>query len=146
MPRRAAAAAGPAARLVRQGGPAGDGKPGGTPGWLLLHFAASIKALSDYEPVAFPRGEAPRTVAIWCRDGVCKEPGDPRPPPGEEPAPMKWLLNNRTDFGDNGWGQLVDAGNMEYYVMGGNHFTMMKPPLADELGRYMRLGLGFSES
>ena len=40
---------------------------------------------------------------------------------------MKWLLNNRTDFTDNGWGQLL-KGSMEYSVMGGNHFTMMKEP------------------
>jgi thioesterase domain-containing protein len=72
---------------------------------------------------------APRTAAIWCTDGVCPNPDDPRPPPAEEedPAPMKWLLNNRTDFGDNGWSQLL-GDRMEYYVMGGNHFSMMKEP------------------
>jgi thioesterase domain-containing protein len=120
----------------------GTGKPGGTPGWLLPHFAASIKALSDYEPIPFAKGKAPRTVAIWCTDGVCKHPDDPRPPPAEDedPAPMKWLLNNRTDFGDNGWAQLV-GNNMEYYVMGGNHFSMMKPPHSETLGKYIRMGL-----
>jgi iterative type I PKS product template protein len=123
----------------------GTGKPGSTPSWLLPHFSATIKALSDYEPIKFPKGKAPRTITVWCTDGVCKNPGDPRPPPGDEPAPMKWLLNNRTDFGDNGWGQLVDTDNMEYYVMGGNHFTMMKPPFADALGKFIRLGLGYSE-
>jgi iterative type I PKS product template protein len=108
----------------------GTGKAGGTPGWLLPHFAASIAALSAYEPVPFPKGKAPRTVAIWCTDGVCPNPDDPRPPPAEDedPLPMKWLLNNRTDFGHNGWGQLVNEHNMEFYVMGGNHFTMMKEP------------------
>jgi len=107
----------------------GTGKPGGTPGWLLPHFASTIQALSDYVPAPFATGQAPPTTAIWCTDGVCPNPGDPRPPAaeGEDPAPMKWLLNNRTDFGDNGWGQLLgDA--MEYSVMGGNHFTMMKEP------------------
>jgi iterative type I PKS product template protein len=108
----------------------GTGKAGGTPGWLLPHFAAAIASLSAYEPVPFPEGKAPRTIAIWCTDGVCPNPDDPRPPPaeGEDPLPMKWLLNNRTDFGHNGWGQLVDENNMEFYVMGGNHFTMMKEP------------------
>jgi hypothetical protein len=39
---------------------------------------------------------------------------------------MKWLLNNRTVFDDNGWAQLLPKDNFEYAVMGGNHFTMMK--------------------
>jgi iterative type I PKS product template protein len=113
----------------------GTGKAGGTPGWLLPHFSASIAMLSAYEPVPFPKGKAPRTVAIWCTDGVCKNADDPRPPPAEDedPAPMKWLLNNRTDFSHNGWGQLVDEKNMEFYVMGGNHFSMMKEPHVSSL-------------
>jgi len=125
----------------------GTGKAGGTPGWLLPHFSASIAMLSAYEPVPFPKGKAPRTVAIWCTDGVCKNADDPRPPPAEDedPAPMKWLLNNRTDFSHNGWGQLVDENNMEFYVMGGNHFSMMKEPHAKQLGQFMRQGLGYTE-
>ncbi|KAF2429556.1 ketoacyl-synt-domain-containing protein [Tothia fuscella] len=144
----------------------GTGKAGGTPGWLLPHFSASIAMLSAYEPVPFPKGKAPRTVAIWCRDGVCKNADDPRPPPAEDedPAPMKWLLNNRTDFSHNGWGQLVDENNMEFYIMDGNHFSMMKEPYvslqsqttflliftnvlsqAQELGKHIRAGLGFAQ-
>ncbi|TLD19516.1 Calcium/calmodulin-dependent protein kinase type I [Venturia nashicola] len=124
----------------------GTGKAGGTPGWLLPHFSASIAALSAYEPKPFPKGTAPRTVAIWCRDGVCKNPGDPRPPPAEDedPAPMKWLLNNRTDFSHNGWAQLVDEDNMEFYVMDGNHFSMMKEPHAQALGDHIKSGLGIT--
>lgn len=107
----------------------GTGKPGGTPQWLLPHFAAAISALSDYKPEPFSAEDAPPTTAIWCSDGVCPNPGDPRPPAaeGEDPAPMKWLLNNRTDFTDNGWAQLLPK-SMDFSVMGGNHFTMMKEP------------------
>lgn len=106
----------------------GTGKPGGTPGWLLPHFASAIKNLKDYDPIPMDPKKAPPVLAIWCTDGVCPNPGDPRPPPGEgeDPAPMKWLLNNRTDFDDNGWAQLLPKDNFEYAVMGGNHFTMMK--------------------
>jgi iterative type I PKS product template protein len=106
----------------------GTGKPGGTPSWLLPHFASAIQNLKDYNPVPFDPKSAPPVLAIWCTDGVCPNPDDPRPPPGEgeDPAPMKWLLNNRTDFSDNGWAQLLPKENFEYAVMGGNHFTMMK--------------------
>jgi len=129
--------------FVAQIGLLGTGKPGGTPGWLLPHFAATIQALSDYEPQPFPPGTAPPTLAIWCTDGVCPNPDDPRPPPaeGEDPAPMKWLLNNRSDFLGNGWQMLLDESKMTFSVMAGNHFTMMKEPYAETLGRLIREGL-----
>jgi iterative type I PKS product template protein len=106
----------------------GTGKPGGTPSWLLPHFASAIQNLKDYDPIPMDPKIAPPVLAIWCTDGVCPNPDDPRPPPGEgeDPAPMKWLLNNRTIFDDNGWAQLLPKQNFEYAVMGGNHFTMMK--------------------
>jgi iterative type I PKS product template protein len=106
----------------------GTGKPGGTPSWLLPHFASAIKNLKEYEPLPMNPAIAPPVLAIWCTDGVCPNPDDPRPPEGEgeDPAPMKWLLNNRTVFDDNGWAQLLPKENFEYAVMGGNHFTMMK--------------------
>ncbi|KAL1305990.1 hypothetical protein AAFC00_004123 [Neodothiora populina] len=119
----------------------GTGDPTKTPKWLLPHFTAAIRSLSDYEPQ--PSLAPISTYAIWCRDGVAGNPGDPRPPPAEDedPAPMKWLLNHRTDFGDNGWGQLCGVENMKYGVMGGNHFSMMKDPHATDLGRLISEGL-----
>lgn len=99
----------------------GTGDPAKTPKWLIPHFAQAIKWLSDYVPQ--PTVKPLPTYAIWCREGVAGNPGDPRPPPAEEedPAPMKWLLNHRTDFGDNGWAQLCKA-DMKFGVMGGHHF------------------------
>jgi len=106
----------------------GTGDPSKTPKWLLPHFTAAIRSLSAYEPK--PTIKPVKTYAIWCREGVAGNKGDPRPPPSEDedPAPMKWLLNHRTDFTDNGWGQLCGTENMQYGVMGGHHFSMMKPP------------------
>jgi thioesterase domain-containing protein len=53
---------------------------------------------------------------------------------------MKWLLNHRTDFTDNGWAQLCGS-DMKFGVMGGNHFSMMKDPHAKELGKLIQEGL-----
>ncbi|KAF1920326.1 hypothetical protein BDU57DRAFT_525429 [Ampelomyces quisqualis] len=121
----------------------GTGKPGGTPSWLLPHFASAIQNLKDYDPTPMDPKNAPPVLAIWCTDGVCPNPDDPRPPPGEgeDPAPMKWLLNNRTVFDDNGWAQLLPKENFEYAVMGGNHFTMMKGDHGATLGRLIQKGL-----
>ncbi|KAF2502106.1 hypothetical protein BU16DRAFT_587222 [Lophium mytilinum] len=48
---------------------------------------------------------------------------------------MKWLLNNRTDFSDNGWAQLLPKENFEFAVLDGNHFTMMKDAHGVTLGK-----------
>ena len=109
---------------------------GKTPGWLLPHFEYSIKALQDYEPIlkADKDFNAPPTLLIWARDGVCKNPDDPRPPPqDDDPKSMKWLLENRTDFGTNGWDKLLGAENCKMVSIDGNHFTMMKPPVVSFL-------------
>ncbi|SMR63496.1 unnamed protein product [Zymoseptoria tritici ST99CH_1A5] len=118
----------------------GTGDPAKTPKWLLPHFSAAIRSLSAYDPKP-TIAELP-TYAVWCKDGVAGNPGDPRPPPAEEedPAPMKWLLNHRTDFSDNGWAQLCGQ-NMKFGVMGGHHFSMMKDPHASELGQLIKEGI-----
>lgn len=106
----------------------GGSKP---PAWLLPHFEASIKALTDYNDKAKPLdpAKAPKTFAIWAREGVCGKPGDPQPPMSDDdPKSMKWLLNNRTDFGYNGWDQLLGAENIRTTNMEGNHFTIMRAP------------------
>jgi thioesterase domain-containing protein/acyl carrier protein len=120
----------------------GTGDPSKTPKWLLPHFASAIRSLSAYDPK--PTIAPVPTYAVWCRNGVCGAPGAKRPvvdPSDADNAPMLWLLNNRTDFGHNGWGQLCGPENMKFGVMQGHHFTMMKDPHAQELGKLIREGL-----
>ena len=45
---------------------------------------------------------------------------------------MKWLLNHRTDFGDNGWAQLCGP-NMKFGVMGGHHVSETFYHLSDDI-------------
>lgn len=67
-------------------------------------------------------------LAIWARDGVCKE-GDPRPPKEEgDPKVMDWLLNPRVDFGSKRWEQLLGEENIRNVSMEGHHFTMITEP------------------
>jgi iterative type I PKS product template protein len=109
---------------------------GKTPSWLLPHFEYSIKALQEYEPILMKDKpfKAPSTLLIWARDGVCKNPDDPRPPPqDDDPKSMKWLLENRTDFGTNGWERLLGEENCAMVSIDGNHFSMMKPPVVSRL-------------
>lgn len=109
----------------------GTGNPTETPAWLLPHFQSSINNLSAYDPEILPIDpDAPKVLLIWARDGVCKNPGDPRPELQEDdPKSMKWLLDNRTDFGCNGWERLLGEENCTCTSVQSNHFTMMREPI-----------------
>ena len=101
------------------------------PDWLRPHFTAFITMLDRYHPVAFSPAAAPTTHIIYARDGLCKDPGDPRPdlPRGgpEDAREMQWLLNNRTDFSGGGWRDLVGERKLRVGVVDdANHYTMLR--------------------
>jgi iterative type I PKS product template protein len=105
----------------------GDGDATKLPAWLLPHFAASVRALSTYAPEKITSQKCPLVTAIWCEDGVCKLPTDPRP----DPFPYghaQFLLDNRTDFGPNLWDKYLNPERLATKRVPGNHFTMMKRP------------------
>ena len=109
---------------------------GQSPTWLLPHFEYAIRALTAYKPELKSKSDfvAPSAHLIWATDGVCKNPDDPKPPPqDDDPKSMKWLLENRTDFGCNGWDKLLGEENCTMSTIEGNHFTMMKPPIVSLL-------------
>ena len=115
----------------------GDGALERLPPWLLPHFAASVQALSTYEAKRLPPGKTPRVMAIWCEDGVCKNPEDRRP----DPYPYghaQWLLENRTDFGPNLWDEYLEKDKIECRQLEGNHFSMMRAPHAEVLAGLLR--------
>lgn len=120
----------------------GDKTP---PKWLLPHFLAFINALDAYKAVPFAPKTAPQTYLIWAEDGVCKDPAAARPEPmKDDPKEMTWLLENRTDFGPNGWDSLL-PGKTPLRIErmpGANHFSMMKDfkakILSDFIARAMK--------
>lgn len=98
----------------------GDGDLSKLPPWLLPHFAASVSALSTYTPERIDPAKCPKVTAIWCEDGVCKLPTDPRP----DPFPYghaQFLLDNRTDFGPNLWDNYLSLDKMTMVHQPGNH-------------------------
>ena len=104
----------------------GTGGPSSTPDWLLPHFASTIENLGSYRASLLPQDKMPKALLIWARDGITK-PNGPRPPcDGPEPAPMTWLLDKRTDFGDNGWGELLPTNKMTFAQVDGHHFSMVR--------------------
>ncbi|KAG8408393.1 Type I Iterative PKS [Metarhizium acridum] len=105
------------------------------PEWLRSHFREFIHILDKYEPTALP--DAPPTLLVYARDGVCKDPNGPRPEMHpDDPREMLWLLNNRTDFSAGGWSSLLGRKNLTIRVVDDvNHFSLMDPgPAMKTLG------------
>ena len=118
----------------------GDGALEKLPAWLLPHFAASVQALSGYSAKKIDPAKCPKVMAIWCEDGVCKYPEDPRP----DPYPYghaQWLLENRSDFGPNLWDEYLDGSKITTRQMTGNHFSMMRDPYVGKLTEFLREAL-----
>lgn len=106
----------------------GDGDLSKIPSWLLPHFAASVNALSNYTAEVIDSKKSPFATVIWCEDGVCHLPTDPRP----DPFPYghaQFLLDNRTDFGPGLWDKYLNSSRLVTRHMPGNHFSMMKGDL-----------------
>lgn len=118
----------------------GDGALEKLPVWLLPHFAASVQALSTYTAQKIDPARTPKVFTIWCEDGVCKYPEDPRPHPYPY-GHAQWLLENRVDFGPNLWDEYLDKGKIFPRKMGGNHFSMMREPCVERLTELLREAL-----
>ncbi|RCI07396.1 hypothetical protein L249_1362 [Ophiocordyceps polyrhachis-furcata BCC 54312] len=95
------------------------------PEWLRRHFAATVDMLDTYEPK--PLANAPETLHVYARDGICKDPKAPKmETKPDDPREMLWLLNNRTDFSADGWASLLGRKKITVQVVDDvNHFTMM---------------------
>lgn len=115
------------------------------PAWLYAHFVAFVEILDKYTPTPFRATRwgtgVPRTTVIWATDGVCKNPGDPRPPQQllDESKEAAWLLENRTNLGPNGWDWMLGEENIAIRcVEGANHFTLVREPSASQLVQIIR--------
>ena len=99
------------------------------PAWLIPHFEASIVNLTAFAPCPMNPMEAPKTLIIWARDGLCKDPKDQTfaRSPGEAKS-VKFLLDDRHDLGSNGWDRLIGEENIITMPVQGNHFTLMREP------------------
>lgn len=109
-----------------------------SPPYLIPHFEAMIRNLDTYRPEKL-RGDSvklPTVLFIWARQGVCQNSDDPQPIREEgDPKVMDWLLDERKDFGQNGWDQLLGKVHFCLEVIEANHFSMMIKPVVDEVGK-----------
>lgn len=111
-----------------------------SPPYLIPHFEAMIRNLDAYKPEPFtiPPSQQPKVIALWARRGICQDPNSPQPlREPSDPKVMDWLLNKRTDFGPNGWDQLLDPSRFHCASIDADHFSMMIKPKVMELGKML---------
>ena len=100
-----------------------------TPSWLIPHFEASIVNLAAFLPYPMESHDAPETLIIWARNGLCNNPEDQKYPRSSgEPKSVKFLLDSREKLGNYGWDKLLGRENITTTFVEGNHFTMIREP------------------
>ncbi|TLD20283.1 hypothetical protein PspLS_08705 [Pyricularia sp. CBS 133598] len=122
----------------------GNMKDREAPKWMLDHFNATIARIEEYFPSPFVLESGsqapPQIFIIWATDSIYS--------PGEAAAMgldtsikvTKFMLEDRTDFGPNGWDQLFPKGTkLAVTTTPGTHFTLMTPPYVSLL--ILRAGL-----
>ena len=100
---------------------------------MKAHFVAAVKALDSWRPIPMEGDRRPkRVVIIWGNEGALEHDsasvvdGDgTASAPGDEVK--RWLFEKRDDYGPAGW-DVMTAGKVDCFLVGGNHFTMMKEP------------------
>ncbi|TGO70875.1 hypothetical protein BELL_0652g00030 [Botrytis elliptica] len=122
------------------------------------HLTSTVRALCKYDAVPFPAGRTPRkTHIIWASKGLndSANPGERndevtgkaamRPGSGGknmsemelgdfEEEFKSWFFGKRSDFGTNGWEELLLKGDVKVHKVDADHFSMVVPPCVKELG------------
>lgn len=119
------------------------------PEWLMPHFEATIELLHEYRAPLMPLDSpfSPRKVTvIWaggCAFGGKYAPLPPAQMQGGDTEGMKFLTEQRSDFGPGKWTDLFPGQQIEVRVVEGeHHFSMMRGKGAQQLGGFMRTALG----
>ncbi|KAL1982816.1 hypothetical protein VTN96DRAFT_876 [Rasamsonia emersonii] len=99
------------------------------PQWLLDHFQATLRAVEDYHPTAMsPLDVPPDTYIIWSRDGVLPDAKANATGLDLRVKVSRFLLQGKTDFGPQGWEQLLPGTRISIATMSGTHFSLISEP------------------
>ncbi|KAL6705696.1 hypothetical protein ACN47E_006485 [Coniothyrium glycines] len=122
--------------------------PAPLPDWLMPHFEATIELLHDYKAPPMPKDSpSPQVVNIvWA--GSCAFGGKYAPFPSatfqdEDTEGMKFLTEQRVDFGPGLWADLFPGKDINVDVVeGSHHFSMMRGAGGEQLGEILRKAIG----
>lgn len=96
---------------------------------VLGNFNKTVNQLSHYTPTSFMQSERfLYTTIVRAEDGVSPTSANPADEGQPDDGIHRWILERRTDFGPNGWDQLLPCARIDVVPISGNHFSMMEPP------------------
>ncbi|XPT00024.1 Noranthrone synthase [Ascochyta lentis] len=96
------------------------------PDYLIRHFVAVVEVTMGYRSSPLKTHRMPKLGLIWASDTVLDEATAPKM------EGMHFMVHKRTDFGPDGWDQVLPGGEYEIAIAeGANHFTLMRPPYID---------------
>lgn len=92
----------------------------GPPDYLIPHFQAVVDVCMDYASSPLKTHRMPKLGLIWASDTVMDEATAPKM------KGMHFMVHKRTNFGPDGWDEVLPGGEVEIIVAeGANHFTLM---------------------
>ena len=98
----------------------GGSQDSGAPEYLISHFIAVVDVTMGYRSSPLKTHRMPKLGLIWASDTVMDEATAPKM------EGMHFMVNKRTDFGPDGWDQVLPGGEHDIIVaQGANHFTLM---------------------
>ncbi|PCG98961.1 Acyl transferase/acyl hydrolase/lysophospholipase [Penicillium occitanis (nom. inval.)] len=120
---------------------------------LKQHLASTIKSLMYYTaPVMDPSRRPEKSYIIWAEYGLAEIIGDAAfkdvaemmglkedvdgNPMEDDTGLASWFYSRRDNFGPNGWDKLL--GSVVCRSMKADHFSMVTPPAANELGKLLQ--------
>ncbi|KAJ5784444.1 polyketide synthase [Penicillium pulvis] len=106
------------------------------PKWLIPHFEACVNSLHEYHATPFaPVVDAPKTQIIWACDAIDKHLEPKFEARSDDPEGLKFLTEERADFGPAGWDYLLPMTSIALSrIDGANHFSMIQGDHAKRLG------------
>ncbi|KIA76012.1 polyketide synthase [Aspergillus ustus] len=120
---------------------------------LKQHLASTIKALMVYTARPMDPARRPeKTYLIWAEYGLAEIIGDAAfkdvasmmglkedvegNPMEDDTGLGSWFYSRRDNFGPNGWDKLL--GPVECRTVKADHFSMVTPPAANDLGKLLQ--------
>ncbi|KAK5991365.1 Conidial pigment polyketide synthase PfmaE-like protein [Cladobotryum mycophilum] len=105
------------------------------PDWLIEHFEVTLKAVEEYHPTPLaPSAVVPEVFIIWSSEGVLPSGQAAQTGLDLNLNVTRFMLEEKEDFGPNGWNKLLPGAKIAIAKTAGNHFNLVHPPNADILG------------
>ncbi|KAH6624380.1 Alpha/Beta hydrolase protein [Chaetomium sp. MPI-SDFR-AT-0129] len=111
------------------------------PKWMVDHFASTLRAVEQYQPMPVKRGDGPmpEVFLIWASEPLISEAqAEAAGLDSSVKVTRLLLLRSQSDFGTNGWEKLFPGAKMAIARVRCHHFNIVHPPNAEGLGSLLR--------